>query len=394
MATQGSAPSPAALPSPCTSVQKRGLAGDGFLYSGNRHEAVPVALFHDRRLTPLERNAWQVLRLLMPAQGLTIMPGYDPLRAFLASMPGTLASYETIARVFTVLRLTRWLSLVRRRRDARTGRILGNVYVLHDEPLTPFEAIQLDATYFELTCKAQGHASKAVRIVGRQVLDDILQDPMMKGRLLPNRLEVLMQRLVQQEEREAYPQGKVFQGVSESEEGQKTPSSDSSRPPSDSEEGRKPAPIGLLRNPKPDSTVSISNKVRTEKDDGSTPRADARGGLRIPELFRRLKGNQQQAVFGMLAQLEAAQQQAVLDEWAARWHTGNVKINNPAGYLCGIIQKAVRGEFTVWAASKGASSQQTSALRTPPVPEKAKVTDPEVVQMYREQMNSLFRKLR
>jgi hypothetical protein len=36
---------------------------DGFLYSGNRHESVPRALFLDRRLTPLERNAWQVFRL-------------------------------------------------------------------------------------------------------------------------------------------------------------------------------------------------------------------------------------------------------------------------------------------------------------------------------------------
>lgn len=35
-------------------------AADGFLYSGNRHESVPRRLFLDRRLTPLERNAWQV----------------------------------------------------------------------------------------------------------------------------------------------------------------------------------------------------------------------------------------------------------------------------------------------------------------------------------------------
>ena len=38
---------------------------DGFLYSGNRHESVPRALFLDRRLTPLERNAWQVFLSLI-----------------------------------------------------------------------------------------------------------------------------------------------------------------------------------------------------------------------------------------------------------------------------------------------------------------------------------------
>ena len=119
--------------------------GDGFLYSGNRHESVPRALFLDRRLTPLERNAWQVFRLQLNADGVTAFPTYDQLRPHLASMPcGAQASHETVARALTLLRLTRWLSLVRRRRDPKTGRILGNLYVLHDEPLTPFEAMQLD----------------------------------------------------------------------------------------------------------------------------------------------------------------------------------------------------------------------------------------------------------
>lgn len=118
---------------------------DGFLYSGNRHESVPRALFLDRRLTPLERNAWQVLRLQLQSDGVTAFPTYDQLRPYLASMPcAAQASHETVARALTLLRLTRWLSLVRRRRDPKTGRILSNLYVLHDEPLTPFEAMQLD----------------------------------------------------------------------------------------------------------------------------------------------------------------------------------------------------------------------------------------------------------
>jgi hypothetical protein len=38
---------------------------DGFLFSGNRHESVPRALYFDARLTPLERNAWQICRVLL-----------------------------------------------------------------------------------------------------------------------------------------------------------------------------------------------------------------------------------------------------------------------------------------------------------------------------------------
>ncbi|HGI9963433.1 TPA: STY4528 family pathogenicity island replication protein, partial [Pseudomonas aeruginosa] len=133
-----SAPAPTEVPTPTPAV-----SGDAFLFSGNRHESVPRRLFLDRRLTPLERNAWQVFRLMLNDDGVTAFPTYEQLRPWLASMPcAGQASHETVARALTLLRLTRWLSLVRRRRDAKTGRILGNLYVLHDEPLTPFEAMQ------------------------------------------------------------------------------------------------------------------------------------------------------------------------------------------------------------------------------------------------------------
>ncbi|HHX3483443.1 TPA: STY4528 family pathogenicity island replication protein, partial [Pseudomonas aeruginosa] len=73
--------------------------GDGFLFSGNRHESVPRSLFLDRRLTPLERNAWQVFRLLLNEDGVTAFPTYDQLRPWLASMPcSAQASHETVAR--------------------------------------------------------------------------------------------------------------------------------------------------------------------------------------------------------------------------------------------------------------------------------------------------------
>ena len=60
---------------------------DGFLFSGNRHESVPRALFFDRRLTPLERNAWQVIRLKLNDDGVTAFPTYEELRPLLSSMP-------------------------------------------------------------------------------------------------------------------------------------------------------------------------------------------------------------------------------------------------------------------------------------------------------------------
>mgnify|MGYP003561924188 FL=1 len=159
-----------------------------FLYSGQSLDAVPRRLLLDSRLTPLERNAWQVFRLLLDGQGLAT-PRYQDLQPYLSTVPyGPAASRETIARVLTVLRLTRWLSLVARGRDPITGRLQGSLYVLHDEPLTPAEAMELDPDYLELVGHGLGHAAKNVRIVAQHVLEEVQRDTDIDQRRLPTRI--------------------------------------------------------------------------------------------------------------------------------------------------------------------------------------------------------------
>lgn len=361
-------------------------AADGFLYSGNRHESVPRALFLDRRLTPLERNAWQVFRLQLNDDGVTAFPTYDQLRPYLASMPcGAQASHETVARALTLLRLTRWLSLVRRRRDPKTGRILGNLYVLHDEPLTPFEAMQLDPDYLGLVSQALTHAAKAVQIVGMHTLKEIAEDPLLSGRTLPTRLQVLVQHVARHGwATPSYPQEDVGH---ESEEGQKPPLRNGEHPSSESEVGPKLAPDGSLRNPKEDRTVRKDriDEVRT------VPRAKALQNLRLPERFLRLKDEQQAGAMIALQQVEETQRQAVLDEWAARCRSSTVR--NPAGYLFGIIQKAIRGEFKAWA-GEGESAQpqpRSPAPASPSPPAASNGPDREAARAYLAQLRATLR---
>ena len=372
-------PTPVAMPTGPAS-------GDAFLFSGNRHETVPRRLFLDRRLTPLERNAWQVFRLMLNDDGVTAFPTYEQLRPWLASMPcAGQASHETVARALTLLRLTRWLSLVRRRRDAKTGRILGNLYVLHDEPLTPFEAMQLDPDYLQLVSQALGHSAKAVQIVGLHTLKEIGEDPMLAGRTLPSRLQVLAERLASQGvgAHESYPQEDA---THESEEGATSLLRNPDDPTSESEAGSKPAPDASLRNPKQARTVRSSriNEVRT------TAQARALGDLQWPKRFAELKAEQQAGAKMALQQVDAALRQAVLDEWAAR--CGKHGIRNPAGYLFGIIQRAMRGEFNAWAKQTGPAPPTPSAARAPPTEPPRNVVPPEVARQHIERLRDLLRK--
>lgn len=358
-------------------------AQDGFLFSGNRHEAVPRALFFDRRLTPLERNAWQICRMTLNGDGLTAWPTYEQLRPWLTSMPCTpKASHETVARALTILRLTRWLSLARRRRDPKTGRILGNLYVLHDEPLSPFEAMQLDPGYLELVSQALTHASKAIQRVGQHVLQELASDPMLTGRTLPTRLQVLAQRLAQQPP-DTYPQEGTDHDSEEGDDGLLR----NERPPaSESEAGTKPSKSGHLRNPKQDRNEVRSSRIKEVR---TVPRTQELQALRLPDRFLALKDEQQAGALVALQQVERDQRQAVLDEWVARCRGSTVR--NPAGYLFGIIQKALRGEFKAWAGQDdaGASTAKPPQL-SPPLPPAPKPASPEQVQAHLAHLRSIL----
>lgn len=85
------------------------------------------------RLTPLERNGWQVLR---SSEGISPLANLGQLRRYLTSTPlGQRAGYETARRVLVVLRLTGWISLVGQQRDPLTGHVLSELYQVHESAL-------------------------------------------------------------------------------------------------------------------------------------------------------------------------------------------------------------------------------------------------------------------
>jgi len=54
----------------------------------------------------------------------------------------------------------------------------------------------------------------------------------------------------------------------------------------------------------------------------------------------------------------------VLDEWATRCSSHGIR--NPAGYLFGIIQRAIHGEFNAWAKKDAPYGTRAAEMRRPP----------------------------
>ena len=307
----------------------------GFLFSGQSHEVVPRRLLLDSRLTPLERNAWQVFRLMLQGQGV-VTPRYEDLQPYLSSVPyGASASRETIARVLTMLRLTRWLSLVSRGRDQLSGRLRGSLYVLHDEPLTPAEAIELDHDYLELVGHALGHATKAVRIVAQHIMEEIRQDSDIDQGRLPTRLDSWGEHWTQQELDQA-----TDATLHDSERGEDALVRNRAGPRSDSEPGLNASVSGTVRNPNAACTVLKESICTVPR---ATPAVD---NLHWPTVLH-LSPSERQAVAVALNKLKPADRQAVLNEAGARCAAGGIR--KPAAYLMGLIQRALKGDFRPWA---------------------------------------------
>ncbi|EKT4458080.1 STY4528 family pathogenicity island replication protein [Pseudomonas putida] len=318
------------------------------IYYGDNNP-LPPALLLDRRLTPLERNTWQVLHWLITERQVKT-PRYQDLQPYLATSPcGAQASRETIARALNVLRTTRWLSLVDRSRDAQ-GCLRGCVYVLHGDPLTAAEQFELDSGYADLLQQNLSHATKGVRDVTQHVLAEIQADPLVaqgdKDRL--GSLPPAPQQTLPLMSEDAQAQ--------HSEPGLRHPVRNPHASATDSELCGNALVSAVVRN------ADAGRTVQKDQSKKSTVLAQVEfGRARWPEDLP-LNPTERRMASQAMRQLEPEQQQAVINEAAVRCARGEIR--KPVAYLMGLIKRACQGEFTLWAARADEATATTAPSRT------------------------------
>lgn len=344
----------------------------------------PKALLLDKRLTPLDRNAWLAFRAFANDDG-TVVLNYDTLRDYLNNSPGSMrAAQETVSRAVLCLRLSTWIAVIEYRRNPRTGFSMASRYAIRNQPLSFFEACLDDGDYLSLLERGLGHASATIRQMARDILSEVMRSPD-QLESLPVQMRDRIKQLLHGDDHD--PGGP----------------------------GSTPCDASIHSHVKSDANFDIpksaqasTSTVRAVKEEvlkevhTYLPQPENRAsGLDVPRRFQQLAQDEQQTLMARLRGLPLAQRQAVLAEWDARCASGYVR--DVIAYLYGMIKKAVNGAFKLWAARKPASTQamgQTAvsgspvalaAPSSPPRPDDAKPASREVAQRSLEQIRRMLK---
>lgn len=149
-----------------------GAEQEGMLFLGTWHDAYPTILVRDPFLT--DGAKVHFLYLMQEARrkpnGAIAMPSVRETCRVLGHSRGT------VIRNLLLLRITRWISLCQRVRDA-SGRFRGNLYAIHSEPAPLADATYLDDGYIRLLeDSAHGHRNPHVRRAALSALEGIDRD--------------------------------------------------------------------------------------------------------------------------------------------------------------------------------------------------------------------------
>ncbi len=139
---------------------------------------MPRRLLLDQRLSPLDKMGWIIIRLHALSNDGAVFPSYEELQLQLATPGKGRASKETISRILVMLRITGWLSLCKRVRDEK-GRVRGNIYAQHDEPLSFADAETFDPHWLKTVAEACLNSNRTICATAQTIISEIRLDPTM-----------------------------------------------------------------------------------------------------------------------------------------------------------------------------------------------------------------------
>lgn len=324
------------------SSARDGRIQSGLLFTGNVHDAFPRRLLLDTRLSPLDKMAWMMIRLYAQQNEGAVFPTYDELQLQLASPGKGKASRETVSRVLLMLRLTGWLSLCRRVRDDK-GRVRGNIYAQHDEPLTAYDADELDPLWLDVVTASCQHKNKTISTTARNLVSEIRHDPTMRH--YHSHLAQMASRLDAPQTPQQMARHVAATLSSATEPGQKQTELSQNPPSSDTELSQTPEREMLSSETEPPVKPGLSGSVRkpNHKYVRKITQSVKRNTYVLPGWFADMVAPEDQ--ISLLSQLQA-QPDATAGYILSCLEQGNPP-RNPTGWMLSMLKRARGGLLNI-----------------------------------------------
>src|SRR5476649_2917057 len=330
------------------------------LFLGNVHDAFPRRLFMDTRLSPSDKTAWVMIRLYAQQNEGAVFPTYDELQLQLASPHAEKALREAISRALLMLRITGWVSLCKRVRDAH-GRVRGNIYAQHDEPLSCRDAETFDPGWLDLVATSCEYKNKAVRMTALAILEEIRNDPTIRHRhsrlaMIENRLDACATPVQMAALRRA------CEPSSNSELSQKNAENRQNVPSSDPELSLKSGTYSGVRK----SNRNVRTFTQSVNKKTYVPEANGGKGQSAPvlpeSLLGRISAEDADMLTSQLCALPESYSSALLEMLTTQLRRG--QLSNPVGWLLSMLKLAREGKLIM--PEMAATLQQSQ--RQPPIP--------------------------
>lgn len=181
--------------------------GMAVLFTGNHHDAFPRHLVVNSQLSPVEKTTWQVIRLAISDPS---RPGATPRRNDIAAMVN--CSPPTVTTCKTMLRIRGWLTYCRSVR--RSGRFVGDIYLLNDEPMSLQSTLEIDHSFVDFLEDQSQSKNQKIKIAASEVLQEIRN---LSSSELPSELDRVGARVGRAMKDLYYNQSKNFAPVDEAE---------------------------------------------------------------------------------------------------------------------------------------------------------------------------------
>ena len=142
---------------------------DGILYFASEQGAYPDMMQTDPVIKPYEKITFNVLWKYARSFKAGLLPTYSMLMRMI-----NIGSSATLSNALTVLRITRWITMVERIKHNQPGKEGGNVFTIHGEPLLVQEVLQLDPDYKGfLLSLIHNHRDKRIKKLANTMLKQV-----------------------------------------------------------------------------------------------------------------------------------------------------------------------------------------------------------------------------